>query len=75
MSITAVLNFYKRPHTLLQQLYAVQTQSIPPENIIIWKNYSPGITIPTIPEDLKKNYPIDDYHFMYYGEIIDCYKI
>ena len=27
------------------------------------------------PEDLKKNYPMDDYHFMYYGEIIDCYKI
>ena len=52
MSITAVLNVYKRPHTLVKQLYAIQNQSIPPENIIIWKNYAEGITIPEIPEDL-----------------------
>lgn len=58
MSITAVLNVYKRSHTLVQQLYAVQMQSIPPENIIIWKNYSEGITIPPIPENLKKNVTI-----------------
>ena len=26
------------------------------------------------PDELKKNYPIDDYHFLYYGEIVDCYN-
>ena len=26
------------------------------------------------PYELKKNYPIDDYHFLYYGEIVDCYN-
>jgi hypothetical protein len=55
MSITAVLNLFKRPHTLIQQLEAVQNQSIPPENIIIWKNYVDGIVMPSIPEHLKKN--------------------
>ena len=25
-------------------------------------------------DELKKNYPIDDYHFLYYGEIVDCYN-
>ena len=56
--MTAVLNVYKRPQTLVKQLYAIQNQSIPPENIIIWKNYAEGITIPEIPEDLKKNVTI-----------------
>lgn len=26
------------------------------------------------PEELKKNYPKDDYHYLYYGEIIECYE-
>jgi hypothetical protein len=55
MTITAVLNLFKRPHTLLEQLTAIQNQSIPPENIIIWKNYVEGIIMPDIPEYLKKN--------------------
>jgi hypothetical protein len=35
MSITAVLTLYKRPHTLIEQLEAIQTQSIPPSKVII----------------------------------------
>jgi GT2 family glycosyltransferase len=58
MSITAILTLYKRPHTLIQQLESVQNQSIPPENIIIWKNYAEGVTVPEIPEHLKKNLSI-----------------
>lgn len=26
------------------------------------------------PEELKKNYVNDDYHYIYYGEIVDCYE-
>lgn len=55
MSVTAVLNLFKRPHTLVQQLTAIQNQSVPPENIIIWKNFAENITLPEIPEHLKKN--------------------
>jgi hypothetical protein len=55
MTITAVLNLYKRPHTLIEQLTAVQNQSVPPENIIIWKNYAEGVVTPEIPEHLKHN--------------------
>ena len=58
MSVTAILNLYKRPHTLIQQLSAVQNQSIPPEKIIIWKNHAEGIAVPDIPEDLKHNVTI-----------------
>jgi len=50
-----VLNLYRRPHTLIQQLNAVQTQSFPPEKIIIWKNYAEGVNVPEIPEELKHN--------------------
>jgi len=58
MSISAILNVYKRPHTLIQQLEAVQNQSAPPENIIIWKNYAEGFVIPEIPAHLKHNVTI-----------------
>jgi GT2 family glycosyltransferase len=58
MSITAVLNLYRRPHTLIQQLSAVQNQSFPPERIIIWKNHAEGVVVPEIPEDLKRNVTI-----------------
>ena len=56
--ITAILTVYRRPHTLLEQLEAVQNQSIPPSKIIIWKNHYDGIDLPTIPEDLMKNVDI-----------------
>lgn len=26
------------------------------------------------PQDLKVNYTNDDYHYLYYGEIVECYK-
>ncbi|MEW9078474.1 flavin reductase [Terrisporobacter glycolicus] len=26
------------------------------------------------PEELKKNYPKEDYHYLYYGEIVKAYK-
>jgi hypothetical protein len=55
MSITAVINLFKRPYTLIEQLEAIQNQSVPPENVIIWKNYAEGVNIPDIPEHLRKN--------------------
>jgi hypothetical protein len=58
MSITAILTLYKRPYTLIEQLTAVQQQSIPPENIIIWKNYADGVVMPEITCELKKNVTI-----------------
>ena len=58
MSITAVLTLYKRPYTLIEQLIAVQNQSIPPTKIIIWKNHAENIEVPTIPEELMKNVTI-----------------
>jgi hypothetical protein len=55
MSITAVINLYKRPYTLIQQLFAIQNQSIKPENIIIWKNTMDSIELPKIPDELNNN--------------------
>lgn len=26
------------------------------------------------PEEMRNLYPLDDYHYMYYGEIIECYE-
>jgi GT2 family glycosyltransferase len=58
MSITAILTLYKRPHTLIEQLTAVQNQSVPPAKIIIWKNHAEGIELPAIPSELMKNVTI-----------------
>jgi hypothetical protein len=52
-SITVVLNLYKRPHTLIEQLRAIKGQSVPPTNIVIWVTPVEGITMPEIPDDLK----------------------
>uniref|UniRef100_A0A6C0KJP3 Glycosyltransferase 2-like domain-containing protein n=1 Tax=viral metagenome TaxID=1070528 RepID=A0A6C0KJP3_9ZZZZ len=56
--ITVILTVYRRPHVLLEQLEAIQNQSIPPTSIIIWKNQYDGIELPEIPENLKKNVDI-----------------
>lgn len=56
--ITAILTVYRRPHTLLEQLEAVQNQTVPPTSIIIWKNKYDGIELPEIPEHLMKNVDI-----------------
>lgn len=58
MSITAILTVYKRPYSLIEQLEAVQSQSIIPENIIIWKNAAEGVELPIIPDHLMKNVTI-----------------
>ena len=60
MSITAILTFYKRPYCFLEQLKAVQEQSVKPEHIIIWKNTTPGIELPEIPPELNENVTVID---------------
>ena len=55
MSITAILTLFKRPHTLLEQLEAVQNQTVPPTKVIIWKNGTNGVEFPPLPERLMKN--------------------
>ena len=57
-SITAILTVYRRPHTLVQQLAAIQNQSVPPSQIFIWKNQYDGIDLPEIPQELMKNVSI-----------------
>ena len=50
--ITAILNFYKRPHVLHEQLHALRTQTHPPSQIIIWKNFAEGYEFP---EDVRSD--------------------
>jgi len=38
--ITVVLTFYRRPHTIIEQLEAIKSQTRKPKEIIIWKNSS-----------------------------------
>ena len=49
--ITVVLNFYRRPHTIIEQLKAVRNQTRKPKQIIIWKNSSEF----DLPEAVKKD--------------------
>ena len=44
--ITAILNLYKRPHTLIEQVAAIRAQTIQPTKIILWVNQADGVVIP-----------------------------
>ncbi len=44
--ITAILNLYKRPHTLIEQVAALRAQTIQPAKIILWVNQADGVVIP-----------------------------
>jgi hypothetical protein len=48
--ITAVLNFYKRPHVIHEQIQALRNQTVVPKQIIIWRNYAEGYEFP---EDIR----------------------
>ncbi|NVM35918.1 MAG: glycosyltransferase [Candidatus Lokiarchaeota archaeon] len=39
--ITAILNCYRRPQNLQPQIKALINQTVPPEEIWVWKNYHP----------------------------------
>ena len=38
-SISTILNCYRRPHSLRPQYEAIKSQSVPSEEILIWKNH------------------------------------
>lgn len=38
MKISALLNLYKRPHSLREQYDSLMNQSIPPDEVLIWHN-------------------------------------
>jgi hypothetical protein len=39
MNITVILNGYKRPHVLEQQIKSIENQSIQPKSIMLWQNH------------------------------------
>jgi GT2 family glycosyltransferase len=51
--ICVVLNGYKRPHTLQEQINSVKNNSIKPNEILFWKNYSPNTDFYIQENDLK----------------------
>lgn len=56
--ITVILNVYKRPHTLIEQIKAVKNQTIPPSEIIVYNNHVENYDIPEISNELKSNVTI-----------------
>lgn len=38
MSVTAILNLYKRPHVFKQQYDSLINQTVPPDEILVWRN-------------------------------------
>lgn len=46
MNISVVLNVYKRPHSLVPQIKAIKSQTVPPKEIFIWHNF--GVDLPQI---------------------------
>lgn len=58
MSVTAILTLYRRPYCLEEQVRAIQAQTVTPAEIIIYKNFSDGIAMPSLPADVMKNVTI-----------------
>jgi GT2 family glycosyltransferase len=50
--ITVVLNVFKRPHVIQEQLDAIRNQTVPPKQVIIWHNHIEGYDIP---ENIKND--------------------
>jgi len=50
--ITCILNVFKRPHCLIEQLKAIKRQTLKPKQILIWVNYAEGIEVP---EEVKND--------------------
>jgi hypothetical protein len=44
--ITVILNLYKRPHTLLEQITAIRAQTVQPRKIMLWVNQAEDVKIP-----------------------------
>jgi hypothetical protein len=57
--LTVVLNVFRRPHTLSNQIKAVKYQTCPPKKIIIWVNKADNITIPL---NIREEHP--DIHII-----------
>jgi hypothetical protein len=53
--ITVILNVYKRPHTLKQQLEAVKSQTLSPEKIIIYQNRADNSSVYEIPQEIRED--------------------
>ncbi len=46
MDVTYILNLYRRPHILAEQIQSIKNQTISPSQIMIWRNSYNGIEIP-----------------------------
>jgi hypothetical protein len=49
--ITAIVNVYKRPHVLDEQIVAIRAQTIPPKAIFIWNNGNRTVDLTKYKED------------------------
>ena len=52
--ITAILNSYKRPHTLKEQHEAIMSQTVGDPKVMLWSN-SPDDYLDKFPEDVVKS--------------------
>jgi len=64
MEITTILNVYKRPQYLQEQIKAIQTQSVPTKELWIWRNENHGGDI-SAPEGAKLIE--SSFNFKYHG--------
>lgn len=67
MSITAILNIYRRPEYLQEQLSAIENQSIKPDNIFIWYNKPENENFQN--QNILKHYNVfySTYNFKYHA--------
>ena len=66
MSITAILNAYRRPHTIKAQIESLRNQTVKPDEIWVWRNYHPDFDI-DLPSLQVDKYCDSNTNWKYFG--------
>lgn len=67
MSITVILNAYRRPHTIEKQIEALLGQSVKPEEIWLWRNYHSDFDIDVASIKGIDKYCDSNHNWKYFG--------
>jgi hypothetical protein len=67
VSITVILNAYRRPHTIAKQIQSIQSQSIKPDEIWLWRNFHEDFKLDISEIDGIDKYCDSNYNWKYFG--------
>lgn len=71
--ITAVVNVFKRPHILAEQIEAIRSQTIPPKRIFIWNNGNSDVDLSKYKKDSDIRVFDNNYNYGVWSRFMICF--